>query len=86
MSFLSFSSPLVGGKTISSVESAVTCISLCEFYYDALLHVPTPSGILRLARLFRRDYRLSSYDREWLCDYAVIFFFELTGYNMEDCL
>lgn len=42
MSSLSRSSPLVGGKTISSAE--------------------------------------------WLCDYAADFFFELTGYNMEDFL
>lgn len=64
----------------------MTCISLCEFYYDALLHIPTPSGILRLVRLFRRDSRLESYDREWLCEYAAHFFSGLTGYDMEDCL
>lgn len=62
------------------------CISLSKFYYDALLHVPTPSCILSLVRLFRCDSRLDSYDSEWLCDYAVDFFFELTGYNMDDCL
>lgn len=62
------------------------CISLCEFYYDLLLHIPTPSGILRLVRLFRLDSRLDSYDREWLCDYAANFFFDLTGYDLEDCL
>ncbi len=62
------------------------CISLCEFYYDVLLHIPAPSGILRLFRLFRCDSRLDSYDCEWLCDYAAYFFFELTGYDMEDCL
>lgn len=62
------------------------CISLCEFYYDALLHIPTPSGILRLVCLFRCDSLLDSYDCEWLCDYAAVFFFELTGYHMEDCL
>ena len=62
------------------------CISLCEFYYDALLHIPTPSGILRLVRLFRCDSRLESYDRVWLCEYASHFFSGLTGYDMEDCL
>lgn len=62
------------------------CISLCEFYYDALLHIPTPSGIFRLARLFRSDSRLEPYDREWLFDYAAEFFFVLTGYDMEECL
>lgn len=62
------------------------CISLCEFYYDALLHIPSPSGILRLVRLFRRDSRLESYDCEWLCEYAARFFCDLTGYDMEDCL
>lgn len=62
------------------------CISLSKFFYDALLHVPTPFGILRLVRLIRRDTRLDSYDCEWLCDYAADFFFELTGYHMEDCL
>lgn len=62
------------------------CISLIKFFYDALLYVPAPSGILRLVRLFRRDSRLDSYDREWLCDYAEVFFFELTGYDMEDFL
>lgn len=62
------------------------CISLSKFFYDALLYVPTPSGILSLVCLIRRDSRLDSYDREWLCDYASEFFFELTGYDMEDFL
>ena len=62
------------------------CISLSMFYYDALLSVPTPSAILSLVRLFRCDSRLDSYDCEWLSDYAADFFFELTGYDMEDCL
>lgn len=62
------------------------CISLSKFFYDALLNVPTPSGILSLVRLIRCDSRLDSYDCEWLCDYASDFFFELTGYHMEDCL
>lgn len=61
----------------------MNCISLCEFYYDALLHIPSPAGILRLARLFRCDFRLNSYDREWLFEYAVHFFRDLTGYDME---
>lgn len=61
----------------------MNCISLIELYYDALLHVSTPSGILSLVRLIRRDSRLDSYDREWLCDYASDFFSELTGYDME---
>lgn len=62
------------------------CITLCEFYYDALLHIPRPSGILLLARLFRSDSRLNSYDREWLTEYAAYFFRDLTGYDMEVCL
>lgn len=62
------------------------CISLCEFYYDALLHIPSPSCILSLARLFRCDSRLNSYDRDWLFEYAALFFLDLTGYAMEDCL
>lgn len=62
------------------------CISLSKFFYDALLYVPTPSGILSLVSLIRSDSRLDPYDREWLCDYAADFFFELTGYDMEDCL
>lgn len=62
------------------------CITLCDFYYDALLHIPRPSGILRLARLFRSDSRLNSYDREWLSEYAAYFFRDLTGYDMGDCL
>lgn len=62
------------------------CISLSKFFYDALLHVPTPSGIIRLVRLFCRDSCLDSYDREWLFDYASDFFFDLTGYDLEDCL
>lgn len=61
----------------------MTCISLCKFFYDALLNVPTPSGILFLVRLILSDSRLDSYDCEWLCDYASVFFFELTGYDME---
>lgn len=64
----------------------MNCIPLCKFYYDALLHAPAPFGILRLVRLIRLDFRLDSYDREWLCDYAAVFFFELTGYDMEDYL
>lgn len=62
------------------------CISLSKFFYDALLYVRTPSGILRLVRLFRCDSRLDPYDSEWLFDYAADFFFELTGYHMEDFL
>lgn len=64
----------------------MNCISLIDLYYDALLRVSTPSGILSLVRLIRRDSRLDLYDREWLCDYAADFFFELTGYDMESCL
>lgn len=86
MSFLYRSSPLEGGRTILSAESNMMCISLCEFYYDALLHIPRPSVILRLARLFRSDSRLNSYDREWLFEYAAYFFRDLTGVEMEDCL
>lgn len=86
MSFLYRSSPLEGGRTFLSAESNMMCISLCEFYYDVLLHIPRPSGILRLARLFRCDLRLNFYDREWLCEYAACFFRDLTGYDMEDCL
>lgn len=62
------------------------CISLSMFFYDALLYVRAPSGILRLVRLIRCDSRLDPYDREWLCDYASDFFSELTGYDMETCL
>lgn len=61
----------------------MNCISLIELYYDALLSVSTPSGILSLVRLIRRDSRLVLYDCEWLCDYAADFFSELTGYDME---
>ena len=86
MSFLYRSSPLEGGRIILSAESNIMCISLCEFYYDVLLHIPRPSCILRLARLFRSDSRLNSYDSEWLCEYAAYFFRDLTGYDMGDCL
>lgn len=86
MTFLHRSSPLEGGKTILFAESNMRCILLCEFFYDVLLHIPCPSGILRLARLFRCDFRLNSYDREWLYEYAAYFFRDLTGYDMEDCL
>lgn len=61
-------------------------ISHIELYYDALLHVSTPSGILSLVRLIRHDSRLDSYDREWLSDYASDFFSDLTGCDMESCL
>lgn len=86
MSFLYRSSPLEGGRSNLFAESNMMCISLCEFYYDALLHISCPSGILRLARLFRSDSRLNSYDREWLFEYAAYFFRDLTGYDMEECL
>lgn len=86
MSFFHCSSPLEGGRTILSAESNMICISLCEFYYDALLHIPSPSGILRLARLFRCDFRLNSYDSEWLFEYASYFFHDLTGNEIEDLL
>lgn len=86
MSFLYRSSPFEGGRTNLFAESNMMCISLCDFYYDALLHISWPSGILRLARLFRCDIRLNSYDREWLYDYASYFFHDLTGNDMGDCL
>lgn len=86
MSFLHRSSPREGGKTNLFSESNMNCISLCQFYYDALLHIPCPSGILLLVRLFRCDFRLNAYDREWLYDYAAYFFRDLTGNEMEVCL
>lgn len=86
MSFLYRSSPLEGGRAILSAESNMMCITLCEFFYDVLLHIPRPSGILRLALLFRSDSRLNAYDREWLFEYAAYLFRDLTGYDMEDCL
>lgn len=86
MSFLYCSSPLEGGRTILSAESNMMCISLCEFYYDVLLHIPRPSGILSLARFFRSDSRLNCYDRDWLFEYAAHFFRDLTGYDMEEFL
>lgn len=64
----------------------MNCISLSKFFYDALLYVRSPSGILMLVRLICCDSRLDPYDSEWLCEYAAYFFFDLTGYHMEDFL
>lgn len=72
----------VGGKSYSPADKK----RRREFYYDALLHAPYPSGILYLARHIRKDLCLDSYDREWLYEYAGYFFRDLTGYDMEDCI
>lgn len=82
MSFLSRSSPLVGGKTILSAESK----EHYKFFLSALRNASYVLGIVSLARYIRSDSNLLPADREWLFDYAAYFFFELTGYDMEDFL
>lgn len=59
----SSSSGRVGGKSYSPAEKK----RRREFYYDALLHAPYPSGILYLVRHIRKDSCLDSYIHRSAC-------------------
>lgn len=62
MSFLSRSSPFVGGKTISSAESK----EHYNFYLSVLRNASYVQGIVCIARYIRSDSNLLPADREWL--------------------
>lgn len=82
MTFLYRSSPLAGGKIISSAESKKRLL----FYVSALSSASYVESIVYLARHIRSDSNLLPADRECLFEYAAYFFRDLTGYDMEDCL
>lgn len=82
MSILKRSSPLAGGKTISSAEST----EHYKFYLSALRNASYVEGIVCLARYIRSDSNLLPADREWLMGYAQSICAEISGKDLEDVL
>lgn len=82
MSFISRSSPLVGGNTISSAESK----EHYKFYLSALRNASYVLGIVCLARYIRSDPNLLPADREWLMGYAQSLCADISGKDLEDVL
>lgn len=82
MSFLSRSSPLAGGKTISSAES----MKHFKFYLSALRNASYVQGIVFIAWYIRSDSNLLPSDREWLMCYAQSLCDEITGKDLGDVL
>lgn len=82
MSFLPRSSPLVGGKTISSAES----MKHYKFYLLALRNASYVQGIVCIARYIRSDSNLLPADREWLMGYAQSLCAEISDKDLEDVL
>ena len=82
MSFLSCSSPLAGGKTISSAESK----ERYKFYLSYLRIASYVQCIACLARYIRSDSNLFPEDREWLIGYAQSLRAEISGRDLEDVL
>lgn len=82
MSFLFRSSPLVGGKTISPVESK----EHYTFYLSALRNASYVQGLVSLVRYIRSDSNLLPSDCEWLMGYAQSLCAEISGKDLEDVL
>lgn len=82
MSFLSRSSPLGGGKTISLAESK----EHYKFYLSALRNASYVQDIVFLARYIRSDSNLLPADCEWLMGYAQSLCAEISGKDLEDFL
>ena len=82
MSFLIRSSPLAGGKPISSAESK----EHYTFYLTALRNASYVQGIICIARYIRSDSNLLPADREWLMGYAQSLCAEISGKDLEDVL
>ena len=82
MTFLYRSSPLEGGKTISSIESK----KRFSYYFFALRNASHLKGIVYLARHIRSDPNLLPADRECLIGYAQSLCTEVSGVDLEDVL
>lgn len=82
MSSFSRSSPLEGGRTISSAESK----EHYKFYSLALRNASYVQGIVCLARYILSDSNLLPADREWLMGYAQSLCAEVSGKDLEDFL
>ena len=82
MTFLYRSSPLAGGKTISSADSKKRYTS----YVSALSNASYVKGIVYLARHIRSDSNLLPAEREWLMSYAQSLCAEISGEDLEDVL
>lgn len=93
MSYLHRSSPFgcVGGYSHDNL-SVVYDFSLapldpekrCQFFYDVLFVLGSPSSFVIISRFVSADKFLTSYDKEWLIDYCCLFFRDLTGCDMAD--
>lgn len=55
----------------------------CHFFYDFLFVPGPPSLFVFIARLVSADKLLFPSDREWLVEYAALFYRDLTGQEME---
>lgn len=55
----------------------------CQFFYDALFVPGPPSLLVVIARLVFADNLLFPYDKEWLIEYAGLFYRDLTWHEME---
>lgn len=55
----------------------------CQFFYDLLFVPGPPSFFVCIARLVSVDKLLFSSDKQWLIEYAALFYREQTGYPME---
>lgn len=82
MSLLPRSSPLAGGKTISSAKS----MEHYKFYLSALRNASYVEGIVCIARYIRSDPNLLLADRDWLMGYAQSLCAEISGKDLEDVL
>lgn len=54
-----------------------------RFFYDALFVPGPPSLLVVIAQIVSADKLLSYYDKEWLIEYAGLFYRDLTGREME---
>lgn len=55
----------------------------CQFFYDMLFVPGSPSLFVFIARLVSVDKLLLPSDREWLIEYAALFYRDFTGHVME---
>lgn len=55
----------------------------CQFFYDLLLVPGPPSFFVCIARLVSVDKLLFSSDKQWLIEYAALFYRDQTGHPME---
>lgn len=55
----------------------------CQFFYDLLFFPGPPSFLVDFACLVSDDKFLLTCDKDWLLEYAGLFYRDLTGHGME---